>query len=64
MKVDVERFGFNNLLQEFRFKVLKKVITTETFNVDFYNKFIKWSVCHWNFEFPVCVYIYQPFYVI
>ena len=50
MKVDVERFfrilnsanihrSFNNTFHEF--KVLKEVIITETFNVDFHNKFIK-----------------------
>ena len=49
MKVGVERFGYIKLLQDFRylnytfyeFKILKKVITIETFNVDFHNKFNK-----------------------
>ena len=34
---------FINIFHEF--KVLKKFITTETFNVDFHNKFFKfWSI--------------------
>ena len=47
MKVDIESFGYNNL-QDFKFmktivefKVLNKVIITDTFNVDFHNKLIK-----------------------
>ena len=48
MKLNVKCFGYNNLLRDFKFMksvvkivmVLKKVITTETFNVDFHNKFI------------------------
>ena len=34
----------------YEFKVLKKVITTENFNVDFHDKFIKfWIICFLNF---------------
>ena len=74
MKVDVEHFGYNNFLQDFKFrknvvktaiavtlsflrlfqtfiaifttfhesKVLIKIITTKTFNIDFHKKI------HWN----------------
>ena len=90
MKVDAERFGCNNLLQDFKFiknikiarnispiissniyryfnnsfhefKVLKKVIVTETFNVDFRNKFIKfWSILFFQLFF---IYIYIYIYI-
>ena len=100
MKVDFERFGYNNLLQErfyiyiyiytvmnlsfkhisfspistnihhyfnntFReFKVLKKVIIAETFNVDFHNKFIKFSLfCFFYFSLYIYIYIYVYIYV-
>ena len=34
MKVDVKRFGCNNLLWDFKF--MKNVVKTEKFNVDFH----------------------------
>ena len=40
---------FINIFHEF--KIMKKVITTETFNVDFHNKFIKFLIiCFFNFS--------------
>ena len=95
MEVHVERFGYDNLLQVFRFmrwmfdeiagenihryfnntfhefKVLKKVIITETFNVNFHNKFIKFGLfCFFRFSsyfigfnflvyFHIYIYIYM-----
>ena len=38
MKVDVERFGF------YEYKVLKKFIITEMFNVELHNKFNKFWI--------------------
>ena len=69
MKVDVERFSRNNLFQAFKFvknvflwiKVLKKVITPETFNVDFHNKFLKfWNILFFNLSSYIYIYIYTP----
>ena len=41
-------------------KVLKKVILTETFNVNFHNKFIKfWVILLFNFSTYILVYIYK-----
>ena len=45
---------FNNIFHEF--KVLKKVIITKMFNVDFHNKFIKFGLfCFLYFSLYVCV---------
>ena len=46
---------FNNTFHEF--KVLKKVTITETFNVDFHNKFIRFWII-WFFSFFSYIYIY------
>ena len=59
---NVHRY-FKNFFHEF--KVLKKVITIETFNEDFYDKFIKfWIICFFKFSsycriyFLIYTYIY------
>ena len=62
-KVDVEHFGFNNLLQDLNnifnnLKVLKKVIQTETFNDDFHNKFIKFGLFCFFYFIYIYIYIY------
>ena len=56
MKVDVESFCCNNLLQDIKFRhryfnnifhefnVLKKLIRTKMFNLDFHNNFIKFWI--------------------
>ena len=89
MKVEVERFSYNNFLQDFKFKkivvkiamdvwlnswrkekkniyryftntflefkVLKKVIITEMFNVDFHD--FSWFIKFWTFQLSsyICV---------
>ena len=97
MKLDVKRIGYNNLLQNFKFKksvveiamdvgwnsrkkkntfhkskVLKKVITTETFNVEFYNDFIKFWITlffstffytHTHTHTDIYIYIYIYIYL-
>ena len=61
MKADVERFGYNKLLQDFKdhnkfintfheYKVLKKVIIIETFYMDFQNKLIKFGLFFYYFH--------------
>ena len=49
---------FNNVFHEFQ--LLKKVITTETFNIDFHNKFIRfWIILLFQlFYIYVCVNIF------
>ena len=57
MKVDVGRFGYNNLLQDFKFtKSLVKI----AFSVNFYNEFIKFGLfCFFYFSSYIYIYIYN-----
>ena len=49
--------NFNNTFHEF--KVLKKIVINETFNVDFHHKFIKiWIICFFFLLFLIYIYIY------
>ena len=55
---------FNNILHEF--KVLKKVIITEAFNVDFHNKFMKFGLfyfCYFSSHTHIYIYIYIYIYI-
>ena len=48
---------FNNIFHAF--KVLKKFITTEMFNINFYNKFIKFWIISFFQLFFIYIYIYN-----
>ena len=51
---------FNKIFN--KFKVLKKVITTEMFNIDFHNKSIKFWIIIFFFFFNFLIYIRRSWY--